>query len=192
MDSFRTIFNGKLTFTLKTHRTAFVITVKFPNLLKRIFQNSYYWVFVKLVLICSANQWTSFYMITASVLKELSRLMLVKIDFREINFSGISRKFVCANFFVILLSIENKSLILVLKIFNYKFSWYIFWFCKNLFFPAIIVLRINITELANVKISQREILPSTKINPRNIWKNLHPRKSVHAKINLVKIDLRST
>ena len=37
MDSFRTIFKEKFTFTLKTHRTAFVITVKFPNLLKRYF-----------------------------------------------------------------------------------------------------------------------------------------------------------
>ena len=129
MDSFKTISNGILTFTLKTHRTAFVITVKFPNLLKR---NSYYWLLVKLVLVCSANQWTGFYMITASVLKELSRLMLVKIDFREINFSGISRKFVCANFFVILLSIENKSLILVL------FSWYIFDdFAKICFSPLL-------------------------------------------------------
>ena len=37
MDSFRTIFKEKLTFILKTHRTAFVITVKFSNLLKKYF-----------------------------------------------------------------------------------------------------------------------------------------------------------
>ena len=39
---------------------------------------------------------------------------------------------------------------------------------RKFVFPAIFVLRINITDLATAKISQREILPSTKVNPCNM------------------------
>ena len=57
-------------------------------------------------------------------------------------------------------------------------------------FPDYFVLHTNITDLATAKISQREILPSTKVNPCNVWKIFHLQKPVHAKINLTKIDLR--
>ena len=50
------------------------------------------------------------------------------------------------------------------------------WFYKNLFFAAIFVLRISITDLATTKISQRKILPSTKVNRCNMCKKTHPRK----------------
>ena len=112
MDSFRTIFKEKFTFTLKTHRTAFVITVKFPNLLKRYFS--------KLLLPTTACQ--------INYLKQ----MFVEINFCEINFCGIRgllqfrKNFSAQIFFLIFLSAENKSLILLLKIFSYEFSWYTF------------------------------------------------------------------
>ena len=125
MDSFRTIFFFKFTFTLRTHRAAFVITVKFPNLLKRYFS--------KLLLPTTACQ--------TSYLKQ----MFVEINFREINFRGIRgslqfrKNFSAQSFFLILLSAENKSLILLLKILNYEFSWYIFddfaKICFSLLFP---------------------------------------------------------
>ena len=69
MDSFRTTFKEKITFTLKTHKTFFVITVRFPNLLKRYFS--------KLLLLTTACQ--------ISYLKQ----MFVEVNFREINFRGI-------------------------------------------------------------------------------------------------------
>ena len=88
MDSFRTIFKQKFTFTLKTQRTAFVITVEFPNLLKRYFS--------KLLLPMTACQ--------ISCLKQ----MFVEINFREINFRGICgflqfRKNLSAHIFFLLL-----------------------------------------------------------------------------------------
>ena len=61
-------------------------------------------------------------------------------------------------------------------------------------FPAIFVLRINITDLATAKISQREILPSTKVNPCNMWKkfireNLSAQKLISPKLISAKINL---
>ena len=59
------------------------------------------------------------------------RQMFVEINFREINFRGICgslqfRKNLSAQiFFLSLLSAENKSLTLLLKILDYEFSWYI-------------------------------------------------------------------
>ena len=71
MDSFRIIFKGKFTFTLKTHRTTFVITVKFSNLLKRYFSK----------LLLPTTVWLISYL----------KQMFVEINFREINFRGIRR-----------------------------------------------------------------------------------------------------
>ena len=100
MDSFRTIFKEKFTFTLKTHRTAFVITVKFSNLLKRYFS--------KLLLPTTACQ--------ISYLKQ----MFVEINFNEINFRGI-RGFLqfCKN-----LSAQIFFLFFYLQKIN---PWFCFW-----------------------------------------------------------------
>ena len=92
--------------------------------------------------------------------------MFVEINFRDIYFRKIRdfwqvRKKLSARIFFLffyLLSC-NKSLILHFKIFNYEFSRYIFDdFAKNFFFTAIIILRINNTDLPSVEISPREII----------------------------------
>ena len=67
--SFKTIFKEKFKFTLKTHRTTFIITVKWSNLFKKYFS--------KLLLPTTACQ--------ISYLKQ----MFAEINFREINFPGI-------------------------------------------------------------------------------------------------------
>ena len=61
-----------------------------------------------------------------------------------------------------------------------------------MFFPAIITLDKKNTFLAIMKICPLKIIklsPSAKINPSEIWQNLHLRKLIHVKINLKKISL---
>ena len=65
---------------------------------------------------------------------------------------------------------------------DYEFSWYIWWFCKNLFFPAIFVLRMSITDLATTKISQISEIRNFSINKSKSLQ--YVKKILFAKISI--------